>query len=75
MADPKEKEKTYTEDEIKARIAEHGLAEWYLEDGWLHRKYNTDGWPTTLMLTNAIGYLSRPPGTMPTWPSRGARSG
>jgi pterin-4a-carbinolamine dehydratase len=29
----------------------------YLEDGWLRRKYTTDGWPTTLMLTNAIGYL------------------
>ena len=39
------------------KIAETGLDEWYLEDGWLRRKYNTDGWPTTLMLTNAIGYL------------------
>jgi len=39
------------------KIAEHGLTDWYLEDGWLRRKYNTDGWPTTLMLTNAIGFL------------------
>jgi 4a-hydroxytetrahydrobiopterin dehydratase len=47
----------YSADEIQAKIKEHGLQEWYLEDGWLRRKYNTDGWPTTLMLTNAIGYL------------------
>ena len=39
------------------RLQELGLTDWYLEDGWLRRKYNTDGWPTTLMLTNAIGYL------------------
>jgi 4a-hydroxytetrahydrobiopterin dehydratase len=52
-----EKEKTYDENEVKARIAADGLTEWYLEDGWLRRKYNTDGWPTTLMLVNAIGFL------------------
>ena len=50
-------EKVYTEAEISARLAELGLADWYLEDGWLRRKLTTDGWPTTLMLTNAIGYL------------------
>ena len=47
----------YTPEQVQARIQELGLSEWYLEDGWLRRKYNTDGWPTTLMLTNAIGYL------------------
>ncbi|MCI0378584.1 MAG: 4a-hydroxytetrahydrobiopterin dehydratase [Gemmataceae bacterium] len=51
------KEKTYSESEIPGKLAALGLAEWYLEDGWLRRKYTTDGWPTTLMLTNAIGYL------------------
>jgi 4a-hydroxytetrahydrobiopterin dehydratase len=50
-------EKTYTDTEIQDKIKEFGLDEWYLEDGWLRRKYNTDGWPTTLMLTNAVGYL------------------
>lgn len=49
--------KVYSEQEIQAKIKELNLPEWYLEDGWLRRKYNTDGWPTTLMLTNAIGYL------------------
>ena len=52
-----DKQKVYSADEIQAKIKEHNLAEWYMEDGWLRRKYNTDGWPTTLMLTNAIGYL------------------
>ncbi len=51
------KERTYTEAEIAAKLAELGLAGWYLEDGWLRRKYNTDGWPQTLMAVNAIGYL------------------
>jgi len=50
-------EKTYTPAEIEARIASDGLEGWYLEEGWLKRKYNTDGWPTTLMLVNAIGFL------------------
>ena len=52
-----EKEPVYPEADIPAKIAEHGLAGWYLEDGWLRRKFTTDGWPTTLMLVNAIGYL------------------
>ncbi len=51
------KEKTYDEAEVKQKIAELGLAQWHLEDGWLRRKYTTDGWPTTLMVTNAIGFL------------------
>lgn len=48
----------YAESEISAKLAEHGLSAWYLEEGWLRRKFNTDGWPTTLMLVNAIGYLA-----------------
>jgi 4a-hydroxytetrahydrobiopterin dehydratase len=55
MAD--DKPHVYPEPEIPAKLAEHGLTDWYLEDGWLRRKFTTDGWPTTLMLTNAIGYL------------------
>ena len=47
----------YGPDEVQARLKEAGLEDWYLEDGWLRRKYTTDGWPTTLMLTNAIGFL------------------
>jgi 4a-hydroxytetrahydrobiopterin dehydratase len=53
-----EKPHVYSEAEVATKLAEYGLAEWYYEDGWLRRKYNTDGWPTTLMLVNAVGYLS-----------------
>ena len=48
------KERTYNETEIADKLAE--LPGWYLEDGWIRRVYKTDGWPTTLMLVNAIGY-------------------
>jgi len=50
-------ETIYTPEQIEAKLKELNLAEWRLEDGWLRRKFNTDGWPTTLMLTNAIGYV------------------
>lgn len=50
--------RVYTDTEIADKIKETGLTAWYLEDSWLRRKYNTDGWPTTLMLVNAIGYLA-----------------
>ena len=49
--------KPYSDEEVEAKIQEHGLDGWYLDGEWLRRKYNTDGWPTTLMLVNAIGYL------------------
>jgi len=51
------KVQVYSEDEIAGRINQDGLDGWYLEDGWLRRKYSTDGWPSTLMLVNAVGYL------------------
>ena len=54
---PEQRPIVYSAEQIEIRIKEVGLDAWYLEDGWLRRKYNTDGWPTTLMLTNAIGYL------------------
>src|SRR5437868_8024128 len=53
----KSKDRTYTDPEVTARLAELGLKEWTLEGGWLRRKYTTDGWPTTLMLANAIGFI------------------
>ena len=50
------KEPTYDEAQIAERL--QALPGWYFEDGWIRRVYKTDGWPTTLMLVNAIGYLS-----------------
>jgi 4a-hydroxytetrahydrobiopterin dehydratase len=51
-----EKETPFDEAQIAERLK--GLPGWYLEDGWIRRVYKTDGWPTTLMLVNAIGYLA-----------------
>jgi 4a-hydroxytetrahydrobiopterin dehydratase len=48
----------YADAEVSAKVAELGLGGWSLEDGWLRKKFTTDGWPTTLMLVNAIGYLA-----------------
>jgi len=42
--------------EITERLK--ALPSWRFEDGGIVREYPTDGWPTTLMLVNAIGYLS-----------------
>jgi 4a-hydroxytetrahydrobiopterin dehydratase len=52
-----EKKPIYAEADIPAKLAACGLPDWYFEDGWIRRKYNTDGWPQTLMAVNAIGYL------------------
>jgi len=40
-------ETTYAEPDIAAKLKELALDDWYMEEGWLRRKYNTDGWPTT----------------------------
>jgi len=50
------KERTYTEAEIEGKLKE--LPGWWVENGWIRRLYKTDGWPVTLMLVNAIGYVS-----------------
>jgi 4a-hydroxytetrahydrobiopterin dehydratase len=46
----------YSEDEIRKKL--EALPGWYYEDGWIRRQYKTDGWPTTLMLVNHIGFVS-----------------
>src|SRR5262249_21174833 len=51
------KERVYGPEEIAAKMKELALDEWYLEDGWLRRKKNKDGWPQNCLATNAIGYL------------------
>ena len=47
---------TYDEQQIQARLEQ--LPGWYFEGGWIRRQYRTDGWPTTLMLVNQIGFLA-----------------
>lgn len=50
------KETTYDEAQVAERLGD--LPGWYYKDGWIRRVYNTDGWQTTLMLVNAIGYFA-----------------
>ena len=50
-------ERTYSDQEVEARLREE-LPEWYLEKGWIRRKYNTSGWKGTLMVINAVGHLA-----------------
>jgi 4a-hydroxytetrahydrobiopterin dehydratase len=50
------KEATYDEAQISDKLRD--LPGWWFEDGWIRRHYKTDGWPTTLMLVNAIGFLA-----------------
>jgi len=47
---------TYSEEQVRAKLAE--LPGWYYEDGWIRRRYQTDGWPTTLLLVNQIAFLA-----------------
>ena len=47
----------YSEVEIEQRL-EAELPHWYLDQGWIHRKYETSGWKETLMVVNAVGYLA-----------------
>ena len=51
-----EKEPTYNGAQIAERLRD--MKGWYFEDGMIRRVYNTDGWPTTLMLVNAIGFIA-----------------
>ena len=45
------------EQEVVERLKKE-LPSWSFEGRWIRRKFNTDGWPTTLMLVNAIAYVS-----------------
>ncbi|MGH7537374.1 MAG: 4a-hydroxytetrahydrobiopterin dehydratase [Gemmatimonadales bacterium] len=47
---------TYDDAQIAEKLKD--LPGWWYEDGWIRRTYKTDGWPTTLMLVNCIGYLA-----------------
>lgn len=50
------KDPTYDEGQIAEKLKD--MPGWWYEDGWIRRTYKTDGWPTTLMLVNLIGYLA-----------------
>jgi 4a-hydroxytetrahydrobiopterin dehydratase len=50
-------EQTYSDEEVEARLKTE-LPHWYLENGWIRRKYKTSGWKSTLMLVTTIGHLA-----------------
>jgi 4a-hydroxytetrahydrobiopterin dehydratase len=50
------KEPTYRDAELRARLAE--LPGWTDDAGWLHRRFTTDGWRSTMLLVNAIAFLA-----------------
>jgi 4a-hydroxytetrahydrobiopterin dehydratase len=50
------KDTALTDTQIAAQLT--GLAGWRHEGGALRRTYKTDGWPTTLLLVNAIGFYA-----------------
>lgn len=50
-------DKTYSEDEIKARLASD-LPQWTYEGGWIRRTYKTASWKGTLMVINTVGHLA-----------------
>ncbi|WP_133648777.1 4a-hydroxytetrahydrobiopterin dehydratase [Paraburkholderia flava] len=52
-----QEEHAYSDDEVRQRLA-GPLQHWYLEDGWLRRKYRTEGWKGTLMVVNTVGHLA-----------------
>lgn len=53
----KQHEETYTDEEVEARLKDD-LPHWYLEEGWIRRKYKTSGWKGTLMVVNTVGHLA-----------------
>lgn len=50
-------EQVYSDDEVENFLKET-LPHWYLENGWIRRKYKTNGWKGTLMVVNTVGHLA-----------------
>lgn len=53
----KSNDEVYAESEIEERLKAE-LPHWYLENGWIRRKYKTSGWKATLMVINTVGHLA-----------------
>jgi len=51
------KERTYTDAEVEERLKRE-LPHWFLEKGWIRRKYKTHSWKGTLMVINTVGALA-----------------
>jgi 4a-hydroxytetrahydrobiopterin dehydratase len=49
--------KTYSDTETTEKLQKE-LPHWFLENGWIRRKYKTSGWKATLMVVNTVGHLA-----------------
>lgn len=49
--------KVYSVEEVEDKLKAE-LPHWYLENGWIRRKYKTSGWKSTLMVVNTVGHLA-----------------
>jgi 4a-hydroxytetrahydrobiopterin dehydratase len=54
---PRSPDEVFPSDVVEARLKAE-LPQWYLEDGWIRRKYKTSGWKSTLMVVNTVGHLA-----------------
>lgn len=50
-------DQTYSDAETELKLKTE-LPNWYLENGWIRRKYKTSGWKATLMVVNTVGHLA-----------------
>lgn len=50
-------EETYSDAEVEQRLKDE-LPHWYMEKGWIRRKYKTSGWKGSLMVVNTVGHLA-----------------
>jgi 4a-hydroxytetrahydrobiopterin dehydratase len=52
-----QRESVYSEQQINQRLAAE-LPHWTYENGWIRRKFRTEGWKGTLMVVNTVGHLA-----------------
>lgn len=64
------KERVHDPAAVAAKL--QGLPHWKAEGGWLERAYDTDGWPSTILVVGAIAFLAESsdhhPDLTVTWP-------
>ncbi|MCB1917843.1 MAG: 4a-hydroxytetrahydrobiopterin dehydratase [Rhodocyclaceae bacterium] len=51
------RETAMDESQVSARLAQE-LPHWTYENGWIRRKFRTEGWKGTLMVVNTVGHLA-----------------
>ena len=49
--------KVYCESAVTEKLKVE-LPHWYVENGWIRRKYKTTSWKATMMVVNTIGHLA-----------------